>query len=295
MYPSISNVRYGIFVKRFEEAIEKDFEIKKTVKNKKKSAISKFFAYASTYLKIVLLAFKIKKGDLIYLHYPLYFAPLLPILKASPGKIVLNFHGSDMVIDSLFKRALFVFLKGSLNECFIVVPSKSYKKLAQDTLQVLEERILIYPSGGINKQIFHPLDKALGAHFTIGFVSNFLRTKGWPTLLNALGKLKEMQPDLQFRSVMVGDGPDKREIEQQINKHNLEIDVISSVPQQELAKIYSTFDVLVFPSLRESLGLVGIEAMMCGIPVIASDIEGPNGYIIHGYNGYLFENQDAQH
>jgi len=54
-------------------------------------------------------------------------------------------------------------------------------------------------------------------------------------------------------------------------------------------------DVFVFPTYRvdESLGLVGLEAMSCGVPVIASNMGGPKGYINSGVNGLLFTPKDA--
>ena len=50
-----------------------------------------------------------------------------------------------------------------------------------------------------------------------------------------------------------------------------------------------------FPTaLNESLGLVGLEAMSCGLPVIASNIGAPSAYINEGVNGFLFETNNAE-
>ena len=61
--------------------------------------------------------------------------------------------------------------------------------------------------------------------------------------------------------------------------------------QKELANIYNILDLFIFPTERasESLGLVAIEAMACGCPVIASDYAAPKYYIENDYNGYKFE------
>jgi glycosyltransferase involved in cell wall biosynthesis len=66
--------------------------------------------------------------------------------------------------------------------------------------------------------------------------------------------------------------------------------------QKKLCEIYNIFDLLVFPSQRlgESLGLVAVEALTCGLPVIASDIAAPSFFIKDNYNGFKFPVGDAK-
>jgi glycosyltransferase involved in cell wall biosynthesis len=61
--------------------------------------------------------------------------------------------------------------------------------------------------------------------------------------------------------------------------------------QKKLFDIYNRIDILIFPTKREgeSLGLVALEAMACGTPVIASNFAAPKYYVIDGVNGYKFE------
>lgn len=58
---------------------------------------------------------------------------------------------------------------------------------------------------------------------------------------------------------------------------------------QELAKAYAEADVLVFPSLTDTFGLVMLEAMACGTPVAAFPVTGPRDVIREGINGALDE------
>ena len=59
---------------------------------------------------------------------------------------------------------------------------------------------------------------------------------------------------------------------------------------EQLSELYGTVDFMIFPTtLKESLGLVGVEALTCGCPVIGSNIGCLPEYIKNGYNGYLFE------
>ena len=52
-------------------------------------------------------------------------------------------------------------------------------------------------------------------------------------------------------------------------------------------------DVFVFPSREEPLGLVGIEALTCGLPVIGTEIGGIKDYLVDNFNGLLFEPQNS--
>jgi len=71
------------------------------------------------------------------------------------------------------------------------------------------------------------------------------------------------------------------------------VKLIGLVDQKELAKLYSACEVFMFASPEEAFGLVPIEAMACGAPVVAwNDNAGPNEYVIPGLNGYLAKPYD---
>ena len=73
--------------------------------------------------------------------------------------------------------------------------------------------------------------------------------------------------------------------------NNLEISerttFTGAVEQSDLPEYYSAADVFILPSYYESFGLVALEAMACGTPVIASRVGGPKSFISSGLNGYL--------
>lgn len=295
MYPSTENVRYGIFVKRFEQAVENEFYLSKIVLTKKRRLLSKVFGYLKLYSKFTSLIFKVNKDDIVYIHFPLYFSPFLAPLVWREIPVVLNFHGNDAVFDTFLKRFLFIFLKRYARRCCkVVVPSNYYLEKTQKILEIESDKLYVYPSGGIDRSTFYPIVKKSNL-FVFGFVSNFIRTKGWAIFLEALSTLKMLPSAIPFKAIMVGDGPDRDSILTYINDKHLDVEIINSVNQSDLAKIYAEFDVLVFPTYREqeSLGLVGLEALTCGIPVIATKIAGPRGYIYEGYNGFLFEKENS--
>jgi glycosyltransferase involved in cell wall biosynthesis len=69
------------------------------------------------------------------------------------------------------------------------------------------------------------------------------------------------------------------------------------LPQKDLLGQYSKLDLLVFPgagtATGESLGLVGLEAMACGVPVLGANLGGIATYVKEGVNGMLFDRHSA--
>ncbi len=296
MYPSAENVRYGIFVKNFERAVEDFFHVEKVVLTKKYSLLSKAFGYLKLYFQIGQLYYKCGKNDLVYIHFPLHVAPALLPFWHLKRKVVLNFHGSDLIFNSNFKKALSFFLIPGLKKSHIVLPSNYYKEKIMAKFKVSPSKLFVYPSGGINGDVFFPNRKTENSNFVIGFVSNFIEGKGWRIFFDAINKIKEEKSINNLEILMVGDGPDKDEILNFLNIMKIKYEMISNISQKELAEIYNKMDVFVFPTYREeeSLGLVGLEAMSCGVPVIASKVGGPMGYIEDNNNGFLFKKKDVQ-
>lgn len=297
MYPSKLDVRYGIFVKHFEEAVHNKFKVERIVVTKKNYSILKLINYFLVYLKVLSLIFRCKRTDIIYVHFPLYFAPVVIMLQWTPALIVLNFHGSDATFESLLKKGFKWFLERLVRRADkIVVPSDYYMGEIAKIFHIAQsDRIYVYPSGGINSGLFRAIPKKEEEVFVLGFVSNFIETKGWRIFLEALSKISIENTGLKVKGIMVGDGPDRPQIIELVDKLGVNIELVGNVPQNQLADFYSMFDIFIFPTYRkeESLGLVGLEAMMCGVPVIASKVGGPLGYVSEGYNGFLFEKQDV--
>ncbi len=100
--------------------------------------------------------------------------------------------------------------------------------------------------------------------------------KGIPYLLEALAQLREKRND--FVLDIVGDGPNRAEYEELTRKLGLQ-DIVrfhGLKTKQEVAEFMKRCDIFVLPSLFETFGVVVIEALACGKPVIASGIGGPN-------------------
>jgi glycosyltransferase involved in cell wall biosynthesis len=114
-------------------------------------------------------------------------------------------------------------------------------------------------------------------YYRVLFVGRFIYWKGIYIVLDTIKKLKPCH-DIKF--TLVGSGPDSANLRNYIRLNSLDcVDVINWVDQYKLKEIYSSHDLLFFPSLHDSSGNVILEAMAHSLPILALDLGGP-GYIL---------------
>ena len=105
------------------------------------------------------------------------------------------------------------------------------------------------------------------------FVGNLIPRKGLDDLFLAYRLLR--QRGYNCCLIIVGEGPEKRHLQQLMKKLRLQdVYFLGRVPNEDLPYIYSSSDIFVLPSLQEGLGIVLLEAMSCGLPVVASNVGG---------------------
>lgn len=300
MYPSSEHPGYGVFVKNFADSMRQkgiDFDIV-VISGKGKSALEKIKKYLIFIaLSVYKLAFK--KYDIIYVHYIAHSAIPLAITPWNRTKtIIFNAHGEDLLPSTTIEKFIFKITQKTIRKSsLIVVPSEYFKEIALTKFP--DNEIFVSPSGGINLEIFKPHKNHNPRDtFTVGYVSRIDPGKGWETLLSAAKLLKTQNPETKFRVDIVGDGSQRQELHNQIIKLGITDNVrhLGALPQDKLPNFYNSLDLFIFPTTRaaESLGLVGIEALSCGVPAICSDIGGITSYLKHQVNGYLFSPGDAE-
>ena len=311
MYPSSKFPSYGVFVQNTEKILLKEgFQVDKAILQKKTKKLSKLIGYAMYYSKIL------SKGmtgnyDAIYVHYASHNAmPLLWLKKLKTSvQIVTNVHGSDVVPEVPSQEKYQPAVKRLLQKSsLIITPSHYYEKLVQQKYGVTTP-IRVFPSGGVNAEVFYPKKdqrqeilsqlKLDSAFRYFGYVGRLDVGKGWDHYLRAIAFYLKDKPQERQRTrfIAVGSGKDDDEFKELAKSLGIE-DVIVHFPlmkQSDLAHIYTVIEVFVFPTTRkgESLGLVGLEAMACQTPIMASAIGGILDYVQDGYNGWLFTPGDA--
>ncbi|WP_133965435.1 glycosyltransferase family 4 protein [Eubacterium limosum] len=132
---------------------------------------------------------------------------------------------------------------------------------------------------------------------TIGMAGRINRWKGQKLLIDAAEKVHQKFPDAVFKiagDTFKGEEKFKSDLQEYIKKKNLQDSVILLGQMDDMMDFYSSLDIFVLPSIQpEPFGLVIIEAMEFGIPVIATNHGGPKEIISNGINGYLVTYQDC--
>jgi N-acetyl-alpha-D-glucosaminyl L-malate synthase BshA len=125
----------------------------------------------------------------------------------------------------------------------------------------------------------------------ITHISNFRKVKRIPDIIKIFHAI---QKEIPSKLMMVGDGPEKEKAEQLCQELGILDKVIFFGNSNEIDKILCQTDLFLLPSKTESFGLVALEAMACGVPVISSNAGGLPEVNKDGFSGYLSEVGDIQ-
>ena len=139
-----------------------------------------------------------------------------------------------------------------------------------------------------NHSWFCPKDKPV-----ILSVARLAKQKNFPLLLKAFTLIRRQ---LDVRLMIIGEGVEREVLEQQIQELDLTQDVSLPGSSENPWSIMSQVDIFVLPSEEEAFGLVLVEAMACGLPVVATNAiaGGPRSIIGDSEYGILVPNGDAQ-
>jgi glycosyltransferase involved in cell wall biosynthesis len=250
----------------------------------------------------------ILKLDVIHTHHPVLLGQTAARKAAEFDlPLIFTFHTQyweythyvpfpQEAIQDFLKNAVHRWLKDFMQKCqHIIIPSESIKEiLVRD--YGLEERYTVIPTGTDLEPYacadHDALRKERGWQNETVLISvgRLAPEKNWDTLLRAFARLSPQRPDL--RLVLIGDGPAKAaletlSVELGIAEH---ITFTGSLAFEDVPCHLKAADVFVFASVTETQGLVTIEAMAAGLPIVAVDGSGTRDIVEHGKQGFLVEN-----
>jgi D-inositol-3-phosphate glycosyltransferase len=187
--------------------------------------------------------------------------------------------------------------KYTIRDCQrIIVATEKEKEDLIRFYSASPEKVGVVPCG-VNMDLFKPIDK-MSARQKLGltdekillFVGRIDPLKGIDQLLKAMPLLKNYE---SLRLIVVGGDENSRAELEELQKLSTELNIRDSVTFQGLIKqdqllyFYSAADVCILPSYYESFGLVPLESLACGTPVVATDVGDLKNIIKQGETGYI--------
>jgi glycosyltransferase involved in cell wall biosynthesis len=124
---------------------------------------------------------------------------------------------------------------------------------------------------------------------TVGRLASAERYKGFDQVIELMPQIIKRFPTLKY--LIVGDGDDRRRLEEKVKALGLSGHVIFAgyVPELEKVAHYNLADVYVMPSKGEGFGIVLLEAVACGVPVVGSRVDGSREALLDGVLGHLVD------
>ena len=229
---------------------------------------------------------------------------ILPSLAAGYGiPLVLTAHGTDLMGFDRWPDMQFYAQRAVEASSYVISISKDNCQLFGERFPDQKEKVVMMRNG-YDPGIFYPEHLERGevlAGFNlpeedyagkriVSFAGKLARFKGVDILLEAMKLYEDKEP--RTITLIVGDGDEHDALHAQAKELDLKtVRFLGNVDQQMLRKIYNIADVSLVPSRREPFGLVAIEAMACGTPVIATN-QGGLADIVNEKVGALVEPED---
>ncbi len=238
--------------------------------------------------------------DILHVHYAIPHAVSAYLARSmfEPGRLVTitTLHGTDITLvgqEPSFHRITKFSIESS--DCVTAV-SEFLRARTQESFQTVKEIEVIpnfvdvakfRPDGAnVAKELFCPAGQRLIIH-----ASNFRPVKNITGVIRVFSKVRA---ELDCRLVMIGDGPERLPAEKLSTQLGVEGDVLFLGNQECIERILPIADVLLLPSEHESFGLVCLEAMSCGVPVVATNVGGTKEVVEHGQTGFLHDPYDSE-
>ncbi|HEY96089.1 MAG TPA: glycosyltransferase family 1 protein [Dehalococcoidia bacterium] len=183
----------------------------------------------------------------------------------------------------------------------IIAPTEREKAELVNQYGVKPERIGIVPCG-VNPGLFRPVDKGEARRETgldngkiILYVGRIDPLKGIASLIKAFSYLKRSH---DATLAIIGGGESSREETTHLKALAEELGIgdriifTGTVKQNRMPYYYSAADVCVIPSFYESFGLVALESLSCGTPIVANDVGDLRNIVRQGETGYVIDSND---
>lgn len=249
------------------------------------------------------LIWKLRKFDIIHLHYPFYGGGEMVLLALlfSRAKLMLHYHMDTVgkgLKQIIFRLYAFFFLPVAVRIARIITcASLDYVKHSDLTHYYQHhQHKFVQVAFGVDATRFQPGEKKVEPTILfVGGLDSQHDFKGVPELIDAFCTVVENHPTAHL--VIVGKGDLEATYQQKIIDCHLEnqAKILNSISDEQLADLYRSAWVTVLPSINraEAFGLVLLESLASGTAVVASNLPGVRNVFRNGSEGYLVRPGDS--
>ncbi|WP_141619140.1 N-acetyl-alpha-D-glucosaminyl L-malate synthase BshA [Myxococcus sp. AB036A] len=236
--------------------------------------------------------------DILHVHYAVPHATAAwmarEVLGHKAPRVVTTLHGTDTTLVGIDPSYLPITRFSITRSDAVTVPSAYLRRATWRGFDIPESVPIDVITNFVDTARYAPVrDRAcLRALFpalrdhepVLIHVSNFRPVK---RITDVVAIFTEVHRHRPCRLVMVGDGPERSPAERMLREMGLEGRVAFLGKQDRFEELVAASDVFLLPSEQESFGLAALEALSCGIPVVASDLGGIPELVTHGETGFL--------
>jgi glycosyltransferase involved in cell wall biosynthesis len=244
----------------------------------------------------------LKKDSFDVVHTHGYFADIcgLPAARLLGKRALSTCHGfisNDRKLKTYNRLD-----KYALRLCDIVIAVSDGIKNELVSSGIKESKVAVIPNAafssiGGDELPARRLDKRLSLSiapddFVVGYLGRLSQEKGVNYLVDAFSLIRNSTDQLKL--LIVGDGPERKSLEQKVKNSGLENLVVFAGFQEDIENWLPAFDAFVLPSLTEGTPMALLEAMDLGVPVIATEVGGVPKVVTDQENGLLIPPGDHQ-
>jgi glycosyltransferase involved in cell wall biosynthesis len=213
--------------------------------------------------------------------------------------LVVTVHGSDVNVsarDPLLRPQIRWALRSARR---VIAVSGDLQRSVIDLTGLDEQRVACIPCSGHAPEVFHPREPGIrtllrgklgiaGDAKVVLFVGHLAQVKGLDGLMSAWARVGRRRSD-QPRLVLIGEGPERDSLVRLAEREGIasRVSFLGPLPQALVAEWLAVSDVLCLPSRSEGSPNVVVEALACGVPVVASRVGGIPDLVTSGVNGLL--------
>jgi N-acetyl-alpha-D-glucosaminyl L-malate synthase BshA len=241
--------------------------------------------------------------DLLHVHYAVPHATSAylarQVLGSQSPRIVTTLHGTDITLVGSDPSFLPITRFSIVQSDGVTTPSSYLRQATYDRLEVPTTVPIEVVPNFVDTDRYapgprRPLEELVGAgalpasgpdrRAVLVHVSNFRPLKRVDDVVRIFAEVQRVRPAVLL---LIGDGPERSRVEALARQLGLSHMVVFVGKMLSFVELLRASDVFLMPSESESFGLAALEALSCGVPVVASDVGGIPEVVLDGEVGYL--------